>query len=215
MSALQIRARRAIAAAGIAAALLVTISPVFSAAADKAAASPQPASSDAAQRVEKHLQAHLDELAARLEIRASQEPAWQAFAAAYREVLAAHLAQWQAATAGAAELDAAALARKRADWAAENAQKLARLAEATAKLQQTLGPDQRLVLNEVARRFAQEHFAHGPMHGHHDGPRGADGDGHDPSRAGAQHCPGGRGMGDGAPPYGPEDGGGPHAGAAR
>jgi hypothetical protein len=72
-----------------------------------------------------------------------------------------HEGGWMdARTARSAEPDAAALAREHADRVAERAQKLVRLADATAKLQQVLGGDQRLVLNEAARHFAQEHFGH-------------------------------------------------------
>ncbi len=197
------RALRALAAAGVAAGLMTAMGLAPSAAAEKAPASAASMSGEPAQRFTKHLQAHLDELAARLEIKASQEPAWQAFSATYRDVVSALVAQRQAAASSTAELDAAGLARRRADWAAENAQKLERLAQATAKLQQALSPEQRLVLNEVARRFAQEHFAHGPMHG-----RGFEGHG--------PHCGRGDGMSgqwehrDGPPggeaPYGSGDG---------
>lgn len=206
MIALNRSAARALAAVSVAAGLMTALGAAPSAAAEKAPASVAPTPSEAAQPFTKQLQAHLDELAARLEIKASQEPAWQAFSEAYRDVIATLLGQRQAASRGASELDAAALARRRADWAAENAQKLERLAQATAKLQQSLNPEQRLVLNEVARRFAQEHFAHGPMHG-----GGYEGHGAHCERGDGKA--GGWGHRDGPPgggaPFGPEDGGQP------
>jgi hypothetical protein len=111
----------------------------------------------------------LDHLGARLEIKASQEPAWQAFSASMRELLSA-----APHAAAAAPQDAASLARDHAEHAAEHAQALARLADATAKLEQALGPDQRTVLDEAARRFARhggEHgwMGHGEGHGDHEG----------------------------------------------
>jgi len=60
---------------------------------------------------------------------------------------------------GAPEADAASLARKQAERAAEHAQQLERLADATAKLQQGLSADQRLVFNDVAQQFARARFA--------------------------------------------------------
>jgi len=198
MIALPMRAARAIAVAGIAAGFLTATFVVPSAAAEK---TPTPAESmheQMAQRLTMHLQAQLDELAARLQIKASQEPAWQAFSGAYRDLVTAHLAQREAARAGTADLDAASLARKRADWAAEDAQRLAKLADATGKLQQSLSPDQRLVLNEVARHFAQEHFAHGHRYAHGDESHGRHCEGHD-AHGGWEHHSGPHGgpMGEG------------------
>jgi hypothetical protein len=112
-----------------------------------------------------HLQVHLDRLAGRLEIKASQQDAWQKFAAAFKETAGDH-AMMEHGTMGtdaSADVDAATLARSHAEHAQQHAQHLARLADATAALQAGLSADQRLVFNEVARHFAAEHGGMGPM----------------------------------------------------
>lgn len=135
-----------------------------------------------AQRHAEHVTALLDRLANRLEIKASQQPAWQGYAAALRDLMSPPLPA--GAPEGKAAPDAAALAREHADRAAEHAQKLARLADATAKLEQVLGADQREVLDETARHLTREHgpgpgMAHGGWHGrdgaHCDGHGGPEG----------------------------------------
>jgi hypothetical protein len=112
-----------------------------------------------AKRYTQHLQEHMDALAARLEIKASQEAAWQAFSGAFIQTMIPP----ERKTPPAAEPDAAALARDAADRATAHAQQLVRLADASAKLQEVLGPDQRAVFNEAARHFAREHMMHGSM----------------------------------------------------
>lgn len=202
MIAFPIGASRACAAAAMAAGLFAAMNLVPSNAAEKAPTGAEAMHEEFAQSIEKHVQARLDELAARLEIKASQEPAWQAFAAALRDLVTAEFAQRAAAASrGNTDLDAASLARRHADWAAERAQKLARLAEATAKLQQTLSADQRLVLNEVARRFAQARWMHAPMHGRAYEPHHPHEEGIDEGCGPGEHHPGPHGdaMGRGAP----------------
>jgi hypothetical protein len=85
----------------------------------------------------------------------------------------------------AQDLDAAARARHAADRAADHAKRLAQLADATAKLQQTLDPSQKQVLNEVARNLAHHWHdrgeGHGGMHDQHDGSMH---DGHEPGHHG-------------------------------
>jgi hypothetical protein len=120
------------------------------------------------------MQKHLDHLASRLEIRASQQEAWKAFASAVRGMVPAAPPE-----APAKDLDAAARARLAADRVADRAKRLAQVADATAKLQQVLDPPQREVLNEVARQFGHH------MHGHGDGPWGMHGGMH-----GEDHCDG-------------------------
>jgi LTXXQ motif family protein len=129
-----------------------------------------------ASRMHEHMQEmmdrHLDHLAARLEIRASQQEAWKAFAGAVRGMVPATPPQ-----PPGKDLDAAARARQAADRAADRAKRLSQLADATAKLQQVLDPPQKEVLNEVAREFGHHmrerhhwgmhgdmHQEHGPMH---------------------------------------------------
>jgi hypothetical protein len=171
------RAARLLAAAGLAGAMIAAGAGFSSAIAQTAA--PPPGHEMLAQHMARHLQEHLDKLAARLEIKASQEPAWQAFAAAFRD-LAGSRPMMGRDGARASDEDAATIARERADRAADHAQKMARLADATAKLEQSLGPDQRQVFNETARRFAHEHMEPGAG----DGERGHWG-GHD---HGGPHC---------------------------
>jgi hypothetical protein len=139
------------------------------------AAEPAPAAQDGpreamAQHAQRHVQEHLDGLAARLEIKASQEPAWQSFSAAFRELMTPRPRLARDAKPGSGP-DAATMAREQAERAAARAQHLARLADATSQLEQVLGPEQRLVLDEAARRF-HEHYAHaGMMRGEgHGGP---------------------------------------------
>jgi len=199
---LPVRALRALSAGFLAASLIGALAPLPSRAAQPPASMTQ-AQDEMAQRLTKHLQAHLDQLAGRLEIKASQEPAWQTFSGALRDVMSARLADRER-TAGA-DADAASLARLHAERAAEQAQRLARLADATAKLQQGLSPDQRLVLNEVAQRFAQQRFEHGPMGGHgyeHRGPHCDGAEGSD-GRGGWEHRPGQQGGMDGSGPVAP------------
>ncbi|SPJ17357.1 exported hypothetical protein [Burkholderiales bacterium] len=151
-----LRASRAFAAAALAAGLIGGMSFVSSYAAEPTASS-ESMRDARVQRFNEHLQAHLDKLAARLEIKASQEEAWKAFSAAFRNVMVARVAA--PTSMGAPEADAASLARKQAERAAEHAQQLERLADATAKLQQGLSADQRLVFNDVAHDFARARFA--------------------------------------------------------
>jgi LTXXQ motif family protein len=115
--------------------------------------------------MQQNLQRHLDHLAARLEIRASQQEAWNAFTTAVRAMVPDKPHERPAES-----LDAASRARMAADRAAERAKHLTQLADATAKLQQVLDPPQKEVLNEVARHFGSRLMAHGDgMHGMHEG----------------------------------------------
>ena len=112
----------------------------------------------------RHVQWHLDNLADRLEIEASQEPAWQKFEAALRSVMTFHWKMMTSPLPGS-DANAATIARLRADRAAEQARNLDRLAKATAALRQVLTANQREVLDEVASRYAGHRFGHcfGPM----------------------------------------------------
>jgi hypothetical protein len=172
--------------AAIAAGFLIATVPAATYAADAPMRMPPPGDA-MAQQMNKHIQEHLDKLAARLEIKASQEAAWQSFSSAMRDLMASHMEMSRAmAHAGheqqGAEADAATLARKHADQAADHARKLAQVADATAKLEQSLGPEQKQVFDEVARNFAHEHFEHhAMMHGGHWWHDGQDG----------EHCGGG------------------------
>lgn len=109
------------------------------------------------ERMQSRLQARLDKMANRLEIKASQQDAWQAYAKVHKEMFDAR------PTPPAKDADAAAIARHRADMAAKMAQKLAVLADATAKLQSALTPEQAKTLADMTRH---------PMGGRHGGPGG-------------------------------------------
>ena len=114
--------------------------------------------------MQQNLQKHLDHLASRLEIRASQQEAWNAFTAAVRAMVPDKPPERPADN-----LDAASRARLAADGAGERAKRLAQLADATGKLQQALDAPQKEVLNEVARHFGSHWMAHGGMFGMHGG----------------------------------------------
>jgi hypothetical protein len=90
---------------------------------------------------------HLDREAMMLEIKASQQSQWDAYAAARLDLT--NFAGAERAESG--DSDAAALVRKRADRTMAFAQKLATLADATEKLQAVLNQDQRHVLDRIAR----------------------------------------------------------------
>jgi len=132
------------------------------------------------EQMQARMQEHLDHLAARLEIRASQQEAWNGFTAAVKGMAPAHPHDGHDGHDEAAkDLDAAARARRAADHAAEMAHKLSTLADATAKLQQVLDSSQKQVLNEAAREFGHR------MHGHGDGPMGMHHEMHE-----HEHCDG-------------------------
>jgi hypothetical protein len=99
------------------------------------------------ERMHEHMQARLDKLADRLEIKPSQQAAWEEFSKAVETL-----------TEGGAKkpddgADAAAIARYRAERATEFARKLTAIADATAKLQTVLTEDQKKILNRVSHRF--------------------------------------------------------------
>ena len=163
----------------LATALLVAL-PLYSMAQQDHPTTPPPHSAQMHERMQQRMQEHLDKLAARLEIRASQQEAWNAFSGAVR-----NMAPAMPLEPPAKDLDAASRARLAADRAAEHARKLGQLADATSKLQQVLDTPQKQVLNEVARRLAHHrgHHEHGDdghdgVHdGMHEGMHGEHGDG--------------------------------------
>lgn len=115
------------------------------------------------ERMRDRLQARLDKMANRLEIKASQQDAWQAYVKVHKE-------QFDPAALKPLpkDADAAAITRHRADMAAKMATKLAVLADATAKLQSALTPEQAKTLADMTRHPM------GGRQGRHggDGPRG-------------------------------------------
>lgn len=108
---------------------------------------------DASARRQEHAQKLEAHMKARLEIRASQQPAWNDYVKA-RELMTSG----RPARPGP-DADAATIARSRAELAAAMAQKLALVSEATAKLQAVLDDNQQKTLNQMTRR--------GSHRGHH------------------------------------------------
>jgi hypothetical protein len=136
------------------------------AAAVPAAASPGPGmremTPEMQERMQSRMQARLDMMANRLEIKASQQDAWQAYVKTHKEMFDGGMKP------AAKDADAATLARHRADMAAQMATKLATLADATAKLQSALTPEQAKTLADMTRH---------PMGGRHGGEGGFGGRG--------------------------------------
>jgi hypothetical protein len=114
------------------------------------------------QRMQSRMQGRLDQMAKRLEIKASQQDAWQAYVKVHQQMFDGGLKP------APKDADAATIARHRADMAAQMATKLSSLADATAKLQGALTPDQVKLLAEMTRH---------PMGGRHGGQGGFGGRG--------------------------------------
>jgi hypothetical protein len=89
----------------------------------------------------------LEKMAARLEIKASQQDAWQAYSKAVEALTP------NAPALPDANATATAMARWRADRVALLARQLAQLADATAKLQDGLTPEQSKTLDQIVRQF--------------------------------------------------------------
>jgi cell pole-organizing protein PopZ len=119
---------------------------------------------DWAQHRQEHIKVRLAKMAERLEIKSSQQNEWQAYVKVIEESTSVpHMAR---ASDADADADAATLTRKHADFAAAHARKLAAIADATAKLQSVLTPEQRKTLDQMAR-----HFHRGKHHDHLHGDR--------------------------------------------
>jgi hypothetical protein len=120
-----------------------------------------------AQHRQEWVRAKLDRDANRLEIKASQQAAWQDYAKARMSLADRKFVR------PAQDADVAAIVKMRADGATEFAHKLTVLADSTAKLEAVLSPEQRQTLGQMVR-----HGHH--RHGHHEwhrGPQGQRGDG--------------------------------------
>jgi len=119
------------------------------------------------ERMHEHMKAGLDKLAERLELKSSQQAAWEEFTKSVEPLAERSVKKPND------DADAAAIARYHAERATEFARKLTGIADATAKLQKVLTEDQRKILNQVSRRFL--HKDHG-WHGHaHEQDHGAHG----------------------------------------
>jgi hypothetical protein len=154
---------RTVAAALLGSAVLVTAVPALSqphGEGHRGARHTQMTEADRAQmreRMQARMNQRLDRIAARLEIKASQQDVWDI----YRRARASMFENRPSRPAR--DADAATLTRFRADMAQRRAQHLATMADATAKLQQVLEPQQQKVLDEIVRQT---------------GPRGRHGGGH-------------------------------------
>ena len=139
------------------------------------------------EKVHEHMKARLGKLAERLEVKASQQAAWEEFAKSVGMMAE------QGVKKPNDDADAAAISRYRAEKATEFAKKLTRIADTTAKLQKALTEDQQKILNQAARRFLQgnhewNHKDHGMnregheyglgQRGNSEGEKGSDGDDH-------------------------------------
>ncbi|MGA8864074.1 MAG: Spy/CpxP family protein refolding chaperone [Gallionella sp.] len=111
------------------------------------------------QHMQERMKTRMDRLAQRLEIKASQQAVWEDFAKSI-ETLPDNVAKKPGDDA-----DAATIARYHADRAAEMAGKMNKIADATAKLEAALTPDQRKVIDQTAHLFL--HHRHGASYEHH------------------------------------------------
>ncbi len=106
------------------------------------------------EKMQAMITARLDKLHERLEIKASQQGAWDAFAKSVEA-----LPQGMASPPDK-DADAATIAHFRAERTANIAKKLSAIADTTAKLQAVLTPSQREILNEQSRHFGHHGFGH-------------------------------------------------------
>lgn len=118
------------------------------------------------ERMQARMKERLDRLATRLDIKPSQQSAW----ASYRQTIESLWTQ-DRPQRPARDADAATLLRFRAEMAQRQAKHLLTVADATASLQQVLEPEQRKVLDDIARSFGR-HGRRGGHHADHHGPRG-------------------------------------------
>jgi hypothetical protein len=116
-----------------------------------------------------HMKISLEKLAMRLEIKASQQTAWEEFAKSVGMLADRNVKK------PVGDADAATIARYRAEMATEFASKLTKIADATSRLQASLTEDQRKILDQETHRFLNRNHdwrQKGHMHdckGAHDG----------------------------------------------
>lgn len=139
------KTQRRFASLVLATSLLAVAVPVLSQPSTDNQANPSAPSATRQEQMREHIQARLNRMAERLKLEPSQQDAWTAYAKTVEGMVGTGLAR------PAADADAATLVRFRAQLAAEQAQKLNQLADATATLQQTLNPTQQQILKEFVR----------------------------------------------------------------
>ena len=98
------------------------------------------------ERMQTRMNQRLDRMAARLEINPSQQDAWKAYRTALESIFGTMPQR------PSPDADAATITRFRAEMAQRRAQHLLTMADATAKLQDVLDPNQRKALDEITRR---------------------------------------------------------------
>jgi len=162
---------------------MLSLSTSMSSAAANAPTAPSEVKQDWAKERQERLKHFTDRLADRLEIKASQQNAFQGF------VKTLGAANEHPAKIPDIKTDAASIARWHADMAAAHAQKLAQIADATAKLQEVLSLEQRKTLDQIAAHFGgrRGHRFHGgereergdQEHGHWGRHGQGEGGGHD------------------------------------
>jgi LTXXQ motif family protein len=109
------------------------------------------------------LKISLANIAERLEIRSSQQNAWQAYTRAIEDAVGALPKHPDVHP----DADAATITRNQADFAAVRARSAARIADATATFQAVLTPEQRKTFDQIVRHFRR--LNHRGMHPGHDG----------------------------------------------
>ncbi|MFO1400966.1 MAG: Spy/CpxP family protein refolding chaperone [Steroidobacteraceae bacterium] len=134
-------------ASGVLVALVATGIGALAIAADVRTPTTATEQAEMAQRHKAMIQRHLDDAAARLEIKASQQSAWQGYATAVKDLAEAE----GMPPRPDADADATTIARQRAERASAFARRLGVIADATAKLQGVLTPEQKSVLTELTR----------------------------------------------------------------
>ncbi len=156
------RISRAVAVALLGTALVASAVPALSQTTGEGSRGPragQLTEADRAQireRMQARMNERLERMAKRLDIKPSQEDAWNAYRSARTSGFGAKPQR------PSRDADAATLMRFRAEMAQRRAQHMAVMAEATAKLQDALDPEQRKVLDEMTRRGGRRGH-----HGHH------------------------------------------------
>ena len=98
------------------------------------------------EQMQTRMKARIAKMGERLEIKASQEAAWNDYAKSREAMFAQRPAR------PARDADAATVARSRAEFAADMARKLAVVSDSTAKLQSVLDDNQKKTFNQLAQR---------------------------------------------------------------
>jgi len=130
-----------LAAAGLTIAITAASLPAFAAGRDDPASMQQ-----RFEQMQARMKARITKMGERLEIKASQQAAWNEYAGARQSMMA------QGPARPAKDADAATVARSRADFVADMARKLAVVSDATAKLQAVLDDNQKKTFNQMAQR---------------------------------------------------------------